>query len=77
MNVKPLPPPVGAPPPTAVRAGWEIQSGRLSGPQRVLLFGTGGIGKSSLAALKVTKQQLIGTPESAPAVPESNPSPIN
>ncbi|MFN0206176.1 MAG: DUF4340 domain-containing protein [Planctomycetota bacterium] len=32
--------------------------------------------KSSLAALKVTKQQLIGTPESAPAVPESNPSPI-
>lgn len=31
--------------------------------------------KSSLAALKVTKQQLIGTPDSAPAPPESNPNP--
>lgn len=30
---------------------FAVKSGRLSGPKKVLIYGTGGIGKSSLAAL--------------------------
>ena len=36
--------------PTGV-TGFQIQGGRIGGPQRILIYGPGGIGKSSLAAL--------------------------
>lgn len=55
----PPPPPMrtasnGSPAIIAKPAGnreFSVQTGRVDGPQRVLIYGTGGIGKSSLAAL--------------------------
>ena len=51
MNVKPLPPPPSRAAPPPATTAFSVTSGRLAGPQRVLLYGPGGIGKSSLAAL--------------------------
>jgi len=56
MNAPPLkmPPPAknGASAPTTTPAReFAITSGRISGPQRIVIYGPGGIGKSSLAAL--------------------------
>ena len=58
MN-KPLPPPPRSKPVNAAQPvkapvnpdRFAITSGRITGPQRVVVYGTGGIGKSSLAAL--------------------------
>lgn len=54
----PPPPPRGATLPPAQKQAsatptkeFAISSGRIAGPQRVVVYGTGGIGKSSLAAL--------------------------
>lgn len=51
---KPLPPPINAPKaapePTPARE-FSIISGKIDAAQRVLLYGRGGIGKSSLAAM--------------------------
>jgi len=61
IATKPLPPPPrrAAPPPggpsepsaPAVEGRWAVLSGRQAGAQRVMIYGPGGIGKSSLAAL--------------------------
>lgn len=61
MSTKLPPPPRGgtrspAPSPAQPAAAtpareYAISSGRIAGPQRILLYGTGGIGKTSLAAL--------------------------
>ena len=52
-----LPPKVGSPPRTAASPQthaphpFPVTSGRIDAPQRIVLYGTGGIGKSTLAAL--------------------------
>jgi hypothetical protein len=49
-----LPPPPaknGTAPTTTTKHEFAITSGRISGPQRIVIFGPGGIGKSSLASL--------------------------
>jgi len=55
---KPLPPPTAQRQPPAKAAlpqtpsrEFAVSSGRVTGPQRVVIYGSGGIGKSSLAAL--------------------------
>lgn len=51
---KPLPPPPGSPgTPTAKdsASGFGITKGRISGGQRIVVYGPGGIGKSTLASL--------------------------
>ena len=51
-----MPPPASLPPPPGSRAvstkttkDFKLSKGRIQGPQRVLIFGPGGVGKSSLA----------------------------
>lgn len=61
VPVRSVPPPPrrGAPPPTnggpaheaPASTGFAVSSGRVAGAQRVVLYGPGGIGKSSLARL--------------------------
>jgi hypothetical protein len=47
----------GAPPSAAPEAApeaadrWAVARGRISGPQRIVIYGPGGVGKSTLAAL--------------------------
>lgn len=47
----PPPPPKAKAQPAEAGKSFAITSGRIAGPQRILLYGPGGIGKSSLAAL--------------------------
>lgn len=47
----PPPPPGAAAPAAAPARSFEITSGKIQGAQRILLYGPGGIGKSTLASL--------------------------
>ena len=47
----PPPPPPGAAPAPVADKSFAVTSGRVNGPRRVVLYGPGGIGKSTLASL--------------------------
>ena len=47
----PAPKPNGKPVEPETPRDFRVQSGKIGGPQRILVYGPGGIGKSSLAAL--------------------------